>query len=271
MKTSPLKGFGAPKAKDKWAVGIYSREFAGKTRFIATAAQVAKTAVIALDRKSKRTLENVCNELGILVGVDLLVNEQEYFNPRESLRMAGLDCMDKANLKLVREFYKPAWDKIKADCEALADSDVEVVAIDKFNELEAINLYWQFGRMNMVPQLKRWDIGQDIVELLKLLQDKHVILVMEHKEIYRDTGKKDNNGETIREGTGKFTWRGPKNLGYNVNTILEFTKDDKKPFPERYGVNIVECQANPSMVGEKNVLEGELVTWQNLKDICFPE
>ncbi len=267
MITKPIKGFGAPKPRDKWALSIYGPEFGGKTRLIATAAEVAKTACLAFDRKSKRTLKKVCDDLG----VEVLCNETEYVDPIQSLKMGELDCGDDANLKKVKSFYQSVWDRIVSDCEALSQSDVEVIAFDKFNELAEYNLFSHFGRRDQIPQLKRYNAAQDIVELVKLVSNKHVIFAHEQKEIYKDTGRKDRNNETIREGTGKFALRGPSNMGYLVNTIVKLGKNPKADISEdRYTAEIIQCQFDATVEGT-TPLTGDTISWLNLKEICFPE
>jgi len=84
---------------DKPAIGLFGLETVGKTRCSATAPD--PIGLIALDKKSKRTFQEIANKLGKKV----VVNSKPLMTDKEAVRMAVISGDTPAGLAEIKKTY----------------------------------------------------------------------------------------------------------------------------------------------------------------------
>lgn len=232
----------------------------GKTRFIATCP--GPVGVIPLNRKCKPTIETVRVELCpdkkfYFPEVDLL----RHGNPMK-LAMMEPWCENKM-LRLgidppeccARHYYRWHVNRVKDACWTMAErADIRTIAIDDGTQLYEDILYAHYGRANRISEDKTvyGPPNQEMIDLINTLSGKHLVITHQAKDEYK--------GKTA---TGRDTVKGFREVGYYVNCLVEFSRDDAK---QTFQLSVRMSQDNAGLHGDggKNILRDDEITFADL-------
>ena len=264
MKQIKIEGFTTTlKPDDRPAVGLYGLEGTGKTRFAATAPD--PIGLIALDKKSRRTFEQVATELGKIV----LVNEQNFMSDKEAIDMAMKDGETKEGLEEIKRTYTQVVERVFGAAAKLgAHPDVETVVVDTCSQLFEWILFSHFGRRNKIPPVSRAAPNQDMIDFVNALRHKNLVLIHRAKEIWKKTGQVDRDGQPIKEPSGQYEHNGYRNIGGFLTVNCEMiNKKTAKELEDKFKMRVLSCQTNALLEGQaldEYGLVGEGITWDNL-------
>jgi hypothetical protein len=268
VKTISIEGFDRIGPNNGFTLAVFGPDFGGKTRLIAQAQAEAymedmETGVIVLDAKTRTTLKAECERLGVPLP---LTNKRDYVTPQDAMKMALLDETSNEGKKAVMEFYAGVVDRIFADAVKLAEhKGIMTVSVDPFTEFYDYMFYATFGRKTQIPAISRTPVNQWAIDFIKSIKHKNVILTHRQSEVWKDTGRKDKEGNAIKEPSGRFTLSGYKDIGYQVSAMLQMKVDKKLEGLERFSVDVIDAQLRADLAGMKGWLTGEEITWAKIK------
>lgn len=274
MKEIAIEGFGRVEPSTGFALAVFGPDGSGKTRLIAQAQAEAymedmETGVIVLDAKTRDTLKQECEALGVPMP---LTNKRDYVTPQDAMKMALIDEETKEGIKEIKDFYKGVVDKIYRDAVRLADhKQIMTISVDPFTELYDYMFYEQFGRKTQVGQLSRHAVNQHVIDFIKALRHKNLILTHRESAVYGDKGQRDKNGAVVKEDTGRKKLQGYSDIGYQVTSKIQMKSDPRKMAPEKFSVDVVTSQLAVHLEGEKDYWTGEEITWQRIKGELWPK
>lgn len=263
MKAISIPGFDRVEPSTGFALAVFGPDGSGKTRLIAQAQAEAymddmETGVIVLDAKTRDTLKQECESLGVPMP---LTNKKDYVTPQDAMRMALNE-----DPKEVMKFYTSVIKRITDDAMALADhKQIMTVSIDPFTELYDYMFFEHFGRKNQIPALSRTAVNQEAIDLLKAIRHKNLILTHRQGEIWADKGQRDKEGKVVKEPTGRMKLQGYNDIGYQVSAIVQMKADPRQQAPDKFSVDVVKAQLAAGLEGEKDWLSGEEITWSAIK------
>lgn len=269
MKAISIEGFDRVEPSTGFALAVFGPDGSGKTRLIAQAQAEAymedmETGVIVLDAKTRDTLKQECDQLGVPMP---LTNKRDYVTPQDAMRMAMNE-----DPKEVMKFYATVVDRIVKDAIKLADhKQIMTISIDPFTELYDYMFFEHFGRKNQIPVLSRTAVNQEAIDLIKAIRHKNVILTHRQGEVWGDKGQRDKEGKVVKEPTGRFKLQGYNDIGYQVSAIIQMKADPKQQSPDKFSVDVVKAQLAVGLEGEKDWLTGEEVTWSAIKGGLWPK
>lgn len=273
MKAISIEGFDRVEPTTGFALAVFGPDGSGKTRLIAQAQAEAfmddmETGVIVLDAKTRDTLKHECEELGVPMP---LTNKRDYVTPQDAMRLAALpdatDAEKAAAIVEVRKFYTSVINRIVKEAVLLADhKQIMTISIDPFTELYDYLFFSHYGRKTQIPALSRTAVNQDAIDFIKAIRHKNVILTHRQGEIWADKGQRSSKGEVVKEPTGRFKLQGYNDIGYQVSGVIQMKADPKKSAPEKFSVDVLKCQLNVALEGEKDRWEGEDITWAAIKE-----
>ena len=243
---------------DRPCLSVFAQEGCGKTRLAATMPD--PIGLLALDKKSKRTMEAVANEFGKRV----IANSKPFISDKEAISMAMEDDVEK-----VKKLYAAVYGRILEDGMKLADhADIASIVVDTNSQLFEYILFSHFGRRTQIKPTSRGAANQDMIDFVNALRSKNVLLIHRAKEVWKSTGKTDRSGEAIKEPSGKFESDGFKNIGGFCTATLELTNNKKATSLEsKFRVKVQTCQTNSMLEGQDLQdygVSGEEITWPNL-------
>lgn len=265
MKAISIEGFDRVQPSTGFALAVFGPDTSGKTRLLAQAQAEAymedmETGVIVLDAKTRDTLKQECEALGVPLP---LTNKRDYVSPQDAMKMAMTE-----DPKEVMKFYTDVIKRIQDDAIRLANhKSIMTVGIDPFTELYDYMFFEHYGRKNQIPALSRTVVNQEAIDLLKAIRHKNLILTHRQGEIWGDKGQRDKvTNAVIKEPTGRMKLQGYNDIGYQVSAVVQMKKDLKKQGADRFSIDVIDCQLNVAMAGEKDWLTGEDITWQAIKE-----
>lgn len=272
MKTISIEGFDRVEPSTGFALAVFGPDGSGKTRLIAQAQAEAElegkeVGVIVLDRKTRDTLKRECDLLGVEMP---LTNKRDYVSAQDAMRLVSLPDSTQAEAAAavteVKKFYSEVVKRIFEDAVKLAShKQIMTIAVDPFTEFYDYLFYAHFGRKTQIPALSRTAVNQDAIDFIKAIAHKHVILTHRQAEIWGDKGQRDKEGKVVKEPTGRMKLQGYNDIGYQVSGVIQMKADDKKRAPEKFSVDVIRCQMDVSLEGEKNWLTGEEISWTAIK------
>ncbi len=275
MKTISIEGFDRVEPSTGFALAVFGPDGSGKTRLIAQAQAEAymedmETGVIVLDSKTRDTLKQECDLLGVPMP---LTNKRDYVTPQDAMKMALIDEETKEGVKEIKEFYRGVVDKIYKDAVRLADHrTIMTVSVDPFTELYDYMFFEAFGRKTQVGQLSRYAVNQHVIDFVKALRHKNLILTHRESSVYADKGKRDpKTNDVVREDTGRKKLQGYGEIGHHVSAIIQMRSEERQKPPDKFKVDVHKAQLAVGLEGEKDWLTGEEITWQAIKGGLWPK
>lgn len=259
MKSIPL-GFTDDTSPDgKPCVGIVGLESVGKTRLAALAPD--PQGWIVTDRKTRDTVDAIKAEFGKTI----IMNKEDYVGQKDALVMAVSEDHNKA-IKLYTEVQKRITDQAM---QLASHPDIQTIVIDSGSTLCDYITFSHFGRKTGVGMARNWGPPkQDLKDLLAALKYKTLVLTLRAKEVWKDD-----------KPTGKYSWEGLTNLGYEMNVVVNLRGDrklrtvdgEKEPWQNRFALSVMQCQFNKATEDVPELLVGSDIDWENLASQCFPQ
>jgi hypothetical protein len=243
---------------DKPCLSVFAPEGCGKTRLAATMPD--PIGLLAIDKKSKRTMEACAAEFG----KQIIANTKPFMTDKEAIELALEEDIDK-----VRKAYADVYRRILHKGMALADhKDISSIVVDTNSQLFDYILFSHFGRRTQIKPTSRGAANQDMIDFISALRSKNVLLIHRAKEVWKSTGKVDKTGEQIKEPSGKFESDGYKNIGGFCTATIELTNNKKATnLDSKFRVKVVTCQTNSMLEGQDlhdYGVSGDGITWPNL-------
>ncbi len=175
-----------------------------------------------------------------------------------------------------RQFYTE-WKK------ALDNPDARTVALDGDSDSWELQRLSEFGKLTQVPAIlyanvnaarramiaRAWDTGKIIIATNKVKDEYKVVVDKDGKPILRDgkeTREKSGNQERQGFADDSYLWQVQLRHLYRPARINTVTK---KPVPQEWGLRILKCKANASMVGEE--LWGDSCNFAGLVSLIYPQ
>src|ERR1041385_7490240 len=193
---------------DHPSISVHGQECCGKTRLAATAP--GPIGLLAIDKKSRRTFQEVAGKLG----TEVVVNQKPFVTDKEAIEMALLSGDNAAGLTKIKATYTGVVERVFDTAMRLAEHpDIRTVVIDTCSQLFEFILYSHFGRRNQIQPTSRGAANQDLIDLVNALRSKNLVLIHRSKEIWKSTGQVDRDGKPVKEPSGRFEHDGFKNIG----------------------------------------------------------
>lgn len=274
MKAISIEGFDRVEPSTGFALAAFGPDGSGKTRLIAQAQAEAymedlETGVIVLDAKTRDTLKQECDLLGVPMP---LTNKTDYVTPRDAMKLALIDEESPAGRKEIMEFYAKVIARIYADAIKLADhKQIMTISVDPFTEMYDYMFFEHFGRKTQVPQISRSAVNQRAIDFVKAIRHKNLILTHREGALYVDKGQRDKEGKVVKEDSGRKKLQGYNDIGYQVSAIIQMKADSKKSAPDKFSVDVIKSQLNVALEGEKDYFSGKEITWQAIKGALWPK
>ena len=264
-KPAELVEVGEPH-QQKLHIASFGMGGCGKTRYGVTAPGLG---VIPLNGKCRATVERARQELCPdkkiwFPKTDLL----RHANPM-ALAMMEPYCENKmvrvgidAPKCCARHYYRWHVNRVKDAIWTMAEHpEIKTIMIDDCTQLYEDILYAHYGRANRISEDKTvyGPPNQEMIDLINSLQDVHLILVHQAKDEYK--------GKTA---TGRDTVKGFREVGFYVNVLVEFARDEVK---QTFTMSVRLCQDNAGLHGDggKNLLKDDDITFLNLALKIFGE
>lgn len=245
--------------RDRPCIGIFAPGYAGKTRFCATSGEYAakrgqRPGWLILDRKTRTTVEAICEELDLPVP---LMNSKDFMLPKDALKLAKSDDTD-----LTKAAYTAALNSFIESAVVLAETpDVEPIIIDSGTLLWDWIGYANLGRREGVKGRYWGPAKKDWMDIYEALKGKTVLTTFWAKDQYKND-----------ERTGRTVIDGPPHINYATTTLVRLTKNDKpNEGEEKYSLDIVESIDNKAFEGVDGVLQGDSITYSGLMQLLKPE
>jgi hypothetical protein len=254
------EGFSADfSRREKPCIGIFAPGYSGKTRLCATASAWAAQrdkipGWLIMDRKSRQTIEEVTRELDLPIPA---MNKEPFISHAEALSLANSD-----EEETTKKAYTAAFDRVTAAVISLSKSySVEPIIIDSGTELWDWIGYARLGRREGVKARYWGPAKRDWKDLFDAISHKTVLITFWARDEWRDDKK-----------TGKTMIDGPPHLNYTTTSLVRLRKEDKpRDGSDRYQLDIVESLDNKALEGAEGVLQGEMITFENLMNLLRPE
>lgn len=269
-----------PIPDDKPSVGGFGLEGTGKTRFGCTMPHKdGVIGLLAIDKKSKRTFQQMAEQMD----VPYVANTKPFISDNDLMRMAILsqDDTDDSEKKQdkVKAFYKGVVDSVfEAGGKLASSSSVESTVVDTGSQLFQWILFKHFGRTTKIPPIGRGPINQDMIDFVNMMRTKNSYFIHRASELWKDTGRKDKQGNAIKEPSGRYEPDGFRGIGAHLTVNLEFVnkavgavdRQNGDALGKKFRVKVHKCQTNALLEGMDLVeygLSGEEITWENLMTV----
>ncbi len=249
---------------DRPAIGVFGIEGTGKTRFAATAP--GPIGLIALDKKSKRTFQDIASKLETQV----ISNDKPFLSDADSIRMAMISGDNPTGLLEIKNTYTTALKSIfDMACAFAAHPEIKTIVVDTCSQLFEMILFSHFGRRNQIQPTSRGAANQDMIDFVNACRSRNLVLIHRSKEIWKATGAFDKQGGAIKEPSGKFEQEGFKHIGGFLTANLEFTSKRVKTddLSAKFRAKVVTSQSNCLMEGQdlhEYGISGSAITWDNV-------
>ena len=250
------------------SIAVFGEAGRGKTRFLATGP--GNVGVVSFNNKTRRTLEMVKKELGL---------KKKIFFPREDFVRAGNPmtiamlperCGTKNDITLADapprccqiHYYRWHVNRAKDAIWSLVErKDIDTIAIDGGEQFYEDLLYAYYGKSFQISTKRTayGPINEEFKTVIKSCNTKHLIIAFESKDEYKPTGKKDENGESIRVQTGHQIPKGFGDIGYYVGALIELSRTEDGTFSASFRM----CQEKASLFGASgvDVLQNDMITF----------
>ena len=262
-------------ADDRPAISVFGDEVTGKTRLALT--MPTPIGYLAIDRKARRTMELLTEELGLTGKV--VVNKDPFITTKQMREMATMSDVDaEAKSKAIYlEVTNAVWDMAFSFVE---HPEIQSIVVDRNSQLFDWVLFAHHGRKNKIdPKTGRGAPNQWMIDFISMCRAKNLLLIHGNSEIWKDTGKTDNQGNKIQEPSGKFKQDGFKNIGSFVLANVEMLsnkltamdrselKTEDKQLAKKFRMRVQTCQTNSLLEGqdlEAYGVSGKEITWDNV-------
>lgn len=267
---SPIPGFTTDTTPDdRIALSVFGPPGSGKTRFSVSAP--GPIGFIPLDRKSRKTVDMVKAELG----AEVYMPKRDLVTPINPMKLAMMasECTNKTLLIdtkkpcpmcCAKHYHRWQVNLIKEAVYQLHDHpDIQTIVIDSGTAFYEDLMFATFGRAERIMQRDRGPINREMRDFYASLASKHLIVIHEAREIYKND-----------KGTGKFEASGWNKTGYNVNAEVELGIDDTKAEGDsRFFMNVKRCQSNPGIQGPSGLglLTDDQITFPYLAMAIYPD
>lgn len=264
------------KADDHPAISAFGHEVTGKTRFALT--MPAPIGYIAIDRKAKRTMELLAEELGLTGRVH--VNDNPFITNKQMRDLATVSDLEaEAKSKAIyTEVTNGVWDLAFRFVES---PDIQSIVVDRNSQLFDWVLFAHHGRKTKIdPKTGRGAPNQWMIDFISMCRSKNLLLIHGVSEIWKDTGKTNSQGDKIQEPSGKFKQDGFKNIGSFVLANLEMLShpltamdqsemkhDEEAKLAKKFRMKVHTCQTNSLIEGtdlDGLGVSGKEITWNNV-------
>jgi hypothetical protein len=234
-----------PGAPDKLFVCVFGKPGTGKTRLMATAPGLG---VIPLQRKTRRTVEDVIKDLYPGRKVWWPKNHEEFYKYQNPMAMAMMEREDS------KKFYRDLVNRVKVGCWSLLDlPEVKTIGIDSNYTLYQMIVAAHYGKSGQLGSDKTlWGPPNDEMrEFLTSLQPKHLVVTTEAKAAYQGKNALDYDDPA-----------GYKSIGYDANVLVEthFSVADG------FWLDVRMCQDRAALMGEagQHLLSGDMIEFKYL-------
>lgn len=222
--------------------------------------------LLPLDRKSKRTFDEVKKELKKYV---ICPTEKDYMKPKEAIKLSLLDGSKESELKQVQEAYTEIYKRVMDDAMKLADHpDIQTIVVDSNTQFWDWILFSHFGRKNQIESYQRGAPNNDMIDFVTAMKHKNLVLLHRSADIWKDTGQTDKKGNKKQAPSGKHKAEGCSKLGYLITCEIELISADlASTLDKKFKCKVRECQNNPLIEGElldDYGVVGEGLNWDNL-------
>ncbi len=264
-RSDPLSSFSRDASgREAACIAAFGPEGSGKSRLFTTAGIYAATrgkvpGWIICDRKTRKTLRDVCAELGMEIPY---INKEDFVSQSDGLALATNN-----DETVVKKIYTEAIKKvINAAVELGGNDSIEPIIFDSGTQLWDWIAFSHFGKKQEVGRARVWGPPkQDWTDLLDSLSHKTVLITLRSKDEWRN----DNR-------TGVQTWDGPPHLGYTTTTVVRLSQSDRKlkddeTFIDRFSLDVVESQDNKGIESVNGILSGPDIDFTNLMSLLRPE
>jgi hypothetical protein len=261
--------------QEPFALGLYGQQGSGKTYLGARAPGCV--GVVPLNRKTRQTVAKVKRELGKTFAMptyDLIRSS----NPMKSNHLIP-SCEKFVKVDIEKEQpwccakHNGRWAVDRTKRCALdheANSNVDSVLIDGGDILWEDILIAHYGRAERIQPRDRGPANKEMIEFLGALSDKHLVMTMGAKEVWKN-----------EKPSGEWDWAGFTHLGYHMNAIcfmetradFDPKKAETNPDHWKFSLSVVVCQANAELIGKpgRNLLTDDSITFQMLALSIYPE
>ncbi len=256
--------------QEKFAIAAYGDAGSGKTRLLTTAPGVV--GVVPLNRKTLQTVKDTAR----FFDKRIILPKFNLIRSANAMRSANLppSCAQTKVVNIYGEqpmccaIHNGRWavDRTKQaafDMKKQCDS----IGIDGFDIFTEDMLTAHYGRTERIMPKDRGTVNKEMIEFLGELSDKHVVLTMGQKEVWRND-----------KPTGEFDWAGWKHLNYHTNCIVhmkvrEDYDEDNPKHEYRWSLTVIMSQANASLMGAAGVdlLTDGLISFPELAQKVYPE
>jgi len=225
--------------KRKLHVASFGGPRSGKTRLLASAVQATgeKLGMITLDRNSIPTClameaDNPLDVAGSIVypssplfpvsDAKAALRAQMVATRAAKKKEGDRTQAEKDAIRLVKDTYKKVVDRVIDQVIAYAGDDgIGVIGIDTGEQLYTFMQLSDFGKLESNMQRNRGALNQDFKNIIKLCEDKHLIVTHPSKPEY-----KRRPGSEEGEATGREVMDGWPQIGYNMSVLIEHVKID---------------------------------------------
>ncbi len=269
MAKTDLPGFDRDfSGREAPAICVFGAEGTGKTRFCATAGTYAAEhgqvpGWVVTDRKTRKTVREVCAELGI----DLpYINSEDFISQRQAMDIAKLDREKDADNEKIRKIYSEVYGRLVDSVIALASRpEVEPIVFETGTQVWDWISYAHFGRKQGAGKSRVWGPPkQDWTDLMDALSHKTVLITLWERDAYRGD-----------ERAGFTKPDGPPHIGYTVTSAVRLNKRDKpakgqETYVDRFSLDVFQSQDNVGLEGDVGTLVGDGITYENLMNLLRP-
>lgn len=225
--------------KKKLHVASFGGPRSGKTRLLASAVQATgvKMGMIPLDRNSIPTCIKMEEENELEIGGMIVYPEKPLFPvadakaalraqmiaTRAAKKREGDRTLAERNaIQLVKDTYKKVVDRVVEQVMMYAgDDEIGIIGIDTGEQLYTFMQLSDFGKLESNMQRNRGALNQDMKNIIKLCEDKHLIVTHPSKPEY-----KREQGSEEGKATGREIMDGWPQIGYNMSVLVEHVKID---------------------------------------------
>lgn len=274
----------------------------GKSSLIGTAP--GDIGVVMMESKSKFSVIKAARALGkrVIVPTDPATGREMSFvrvdNPMMLMMMAdncltfGTDKAKGMTAPQVQEAMQELSDQIKIDgpqptcCkrhyyrwgvnrakwamwQMAGASNIQTIAVDTFGQFVQDCNYANFGKYGVLDPKEfgfapREDLNTEIRDLLNSINHKHLILTHQSKAVWKD-------GKPVPGKNKPDSQFG--SIGHYATVMIEQWRNDavKPEEPGRYGLTVMDCQANAAIIGRSDLLWDDAITFQMIAAQIYPE
>ncbi len=275
MKEIKIAGFTADTSPDdKPAVCVFGENNTGKSRFLCSLPhEDGMIGYLARDKNAKRTADKYHEEWKL----PLLVNAKPFMTDKDSIALARLDSQKSDELKVIKQAYSDALNRLLDAAVALAEhKDVESIALDTGSQVFDWILFSHFGRRNQIESYQRGAPNQDMIDLIGAMRTKNFAMASRASEIWKDTGEMDAQGKKKQAPTDKLKPDGFGKLGYFMTVVAELSAkrtgkvdadDEEEALAKKYRIRIASAKGNTLLEGQDLAdygVCGSAITWGNM-------